>query len=81
MRYTTQSHGGTKASKEWKADRKSIIEPKVKTVKRNGTVYYQDKQGKLYIPELFDKFFRVVKGKIKGYGFKGKVERVLTEQV
>lgn len=43
--------------------------PKVKLVGE----YYEDEEGKKYVPELFDRMFKSVKSKIKGTRYKGEI--------
>lgn len=68
MTKSKASHGAI-GYVSYHAERPFITMPKVVLV--NGM--YEDSEGKQYIPEMFDKFFKGVKGVIKDKSFKGEL--------
>ena len=63
MEKRTQNEGTRKAVNEYRAIVPTWRAPIVTgTVTRNGMLFYKGRNGKLYIPHLYDAMFKTVKG-------------------
>lgn len=80
--YQRNSGGVGRGTKDWFAEVPAQLIPDVKEKAEmiDGQMMYVGKgkfKGKFYIQDLFDKRFKVIKGKIKSRFYKGSSEKVL----
>jgi hypothetical protein len=63
---------GKKGELQFHADTPLIVAPKILSSKiENNVTYYIGENGKKYIADLYDKYFKTVKTKMKGKFHKG----------